>query len=130
MKILAIDPGETTGVVLMDTDNLGSLQGATVHLWDRIDLIIQEMVPDVLVFEAWRLYPHMAKIMIGNEFLPVQVIGVLRYLAEKHHIPVVLQTAAQAKGIKPSEIPQSISGPHLRDAWCHAEYYRRFHKEG
>lgn len=127
MKILAIDPGETTGIVLMDTNNLGSLQGATVHLWNRIDLIMQEMGPDVVVMEAWRLYPHMAKIMIGNEFLPVQVIGVVRYLAETGHIPVVQQTAAQAKDIRPSEIPASISDPHLRDAWRHAEVYRRAH---
>ena len=127
MKILSIDPGVTTGVVLLDTDKPCSLQGATVHLWDRIDLIIQEMAPDVIVMEAWRLYPHMSKIMIGNEFLPVQVIGVVRYLAEKQHIPVVQQTAAEAKGIKASEIPTSVSDPHLRDAWCHAEKYRRAH---
>uniref|UniRef100_A0A6M3J3J4 Holliday junction resolvase RuvC n=1 Tax=viral metagenome TaxID=1070528 RepID=A0A6M3J3J4_9ZZZZ len=125
MKILAIDPGQTTGVLLMDT-HTGSTLGAELRLWERLDALIQRTKPDVIVYEAFRLYPHLAKAQIGKSFPTVQVIGVIKYLANQACIPTVEQTAAMRKHVPKRP---GITSPHVQSAYQHAETYRR-RKEG
>ena len=35
---------------------------------------------DTLVYETWRLRPDMAKKMVGNDFQPAQLIGMIRLM--------------------------------------------------
>lgn len=124
MKILGIDPGEHTGVVLMDTDQPNALKATLVVTWHGLDDIIHTHHPDIIVMESFRLYPHMAQTMIANDFPSSQVIGVVKYLAEKVNIPVAMQPASMAKYVKPKRM---FPSPHLHDAYCHIEAYRRKH---
>jgi len=126
MKILAIDPGVSTGVIFVDpVQPEESTYGKVIHLWEQLDKIIERTSPDVIVIEAFRLYPHMAKTMIGNDFPSSQVIGVTKYLAAKAGIPVVEQMASMAKHI--AKNPR-LHNPHLQDAWRHAAVYWRRNK--
>jgi len=124
MKILAIDPGESTGIAFLDTTKPNEISGTVVHLWEKIDHIIWTTRPDIIVIEAFRLYRHKAQAQIGSWFPSVQVIGVVKYLAERAQIPIAEQMASVAKFLPRNP---RIRNAHVQDAWRHAEAYRRRH---
>ena len=121
MRILSIDPGQATGVVFVDTEK-NSFHSIVVRLWTNLDRIILKVQPEVIVMESFRLYPHMARTMIGNDFPSSQVIGVVKYLAGLQNIPVHLQPANVIKYV-PSN--PRISGEHMQDAYKHLMRFRR-----
>ena len=108
IKVLAVDPGETTGYVLgIYTPNDGSfptIDFGHTGVWYGI----QEMrglyqytdlfaVFDVLVVEKYIIYPNRAKQHIGNPLFTSQVIGRLKWLAYLADKPCVEYLASQAK---------------------------------
>lgn len=52
---------------------------------------------DFVIIERYQLYPWAARQQGFSEFETPQLIGVLRYLARKSAVPVVLQTASVKK---------------------------------
>lgn len=84
MKVLAIDPGErvgwATGSLADGALDIGD-HGIT-KLWPFAKKLGEVFTDyDVVIYETWRLRATMAKKFIGNDFQPVQLIGVVRYLA-------------------------------------------------
>lgn len=80
---IAIDPGERVGWAVgeSDGDNLEVLRQG-VHPLRDFAIALGKGIGnyDVLIYETWRLYPQMAKTMIGNDMQPSQLIGIIRYL--------------------------------------------------
>jgi len=83
--IIGIDPGETTGIctvsVFPDLSHKIGVQ-TTVEDYHGIDNMLDDLEIDLIVMEDFRLYRHMARHMINNTFIPVQVIGAVKYMAE------------------------------------------------
>lgn len=92
LRILAIDPGERVGwargTVQADPDDGISLRidGQGVHELKDFAIKLYESITnyDVVIYETWRLYPGMAKKMIGNDMQPSQLVGMIRLLAWVH----------------------------------------------
>ena len=141
MRILGLDPGEVTGVAVFDMPE-GQIR-------PRLDLskyvllasqcafhfdfkaLIDEYKPDVIVFEQFRLYPHKASVLAGSSLEPVQVIGILKYIAHEYSIPMFCTSAANAKKCytdsKLKEHNLWVTGKqHTRDAIRHVLYYVDF----
>ncbi len=79
-KVLALDPGDSTGIVLRT--GIGELLGDTVVKCLReIHEIITDTQPDVIVFETFRLYASSAVHLVHNEMYPSQVIGAIKLSA-------------------------------------------------
>lgn len=84
MKVLAIDPGERTGWAIgeIEDSKLTIVNQGVTPLKD-FALKFHEVAGDydVVVYEWWRLRADVAKKMIGNDFLPSQLIGMIRLSA-------------------------------------------------
>lgn len=129
MKILVFDPGESTGWVFSDTKT-GKLEGGTsVRDHREIGNLIEKYMPDVIVYETFKLYPGLAKELAWNTFYPCEVIGVIRYFALLLNIKLVNQDAAVKKfaGITNIDYPRHWT-VHTKDAHMHLMYYRRKNK--
>lgn len=98
-RVLAIDPGERVGwarAVLHPDGVLRWTDPDTEGTCPGVRDVVQGVTPlkdfalklgevfgeyDTVVYETWRLYPHMAKKLIGNDMQPSQMVGIIRYCA-------------------------------------------------
>lgn len=131
-SVLVFDPGESTGWCFRDQN--GRVVGGTCgknHL--EVAERIQVLVPDIVVFERFNLYPQMAKSLAWNSFYPCEVIGVIRYLCMRSCIPVVEQAPSVKKyfgGFQRDweELKNTASNgitEHTKDAYMHLKYFER-----
>jgi len=130
-RVLAFDPGETTGWFCVDYDNsfrnfrdnqYESFCG-TVELWNDIPRMIQwRYLPDIIICERFGLYPGKAKALSHSALLPVEVIGVIKWVAQEQNTPVIIQPASLIKRVILTQAEQEICGssPHIQDACKHA----------
>ena len=143
MKLLALDPGHTTGVCLMhempcfighdlridpSTVQMSTLTGHTA-IWAFLNM----HNPAILVSEAFRLYAHKAENKINSGFLEVEMIGVIRLWAQLNNRLLHEQMASEAKSAVLDERLQQLGlwskSPHSRDATRHAVLYLRKKRE-
>jgi DNA-directed RNA polymerase sigma subunit (sigma70/sigma32) len=89
MKILALDPGKTTGYILYEPDTRTILERGELELFDRVDDLIS--LADFVIYESFGLFEHKAKDQIGSEFEACQVIGVIKYFLKKTGRDYVVQ---------------------------------------
>lgn len=84
-SVLVLDPGERVGWVRADivdgeikqatlVQGVTPLKDMALTLGKRIDQY------NTIAVESWRLYPGWEKKFTGNDFQPVQFIGMVRYL--------------------------------------------------
>jgi hypothetical protein len=136
MKILAIDPGGTTGLVYLEIDPATAAYGMYEYRQHRIppyreltiwlDYAHKFDVPDVCVVERF----------IGNTANDdhqqvVRIIGALESACEDSDVPFVLQTPAQRMPFREMAkrmIPATF--PHARDAMCHALCFAKLVQDG
>lgn len=83
--VLVVDPGNRTGWARCEIEAgqivLDSLRQGVTPLKDfALAMGNRFSEYDTIVYETWRLYPEKAKAMIGSDFQPVQLIGMIRYL--------------------------------------------------
>lgn len=81
---MAIDPGESSGIVLRAQ---GRVLGKTITGPNRLlDLwrLLQVYMPDVIIFEEFALRASTANKLIGNKFITCEVIGVIKLFASLH----------------------------------------------
>ena len=129
-RILCFDPGETTGWALLVGDKL--VEWGQFPLWEGVPRLMRRRRIDYVVVEQFRLYRDKARAMIGSTFLPVQVIGVIRYLAEQKGIPLHFQGAGlihvRASTLAPPYRRRlraaGCHGSHARDAAAHGWWFR------
>ena len=135
-SILVFDPGENTGWVYHDSDGKVA-GGTTVRSHIAIAEMIDRIMPDVVVFERFNLYPGKAASLSWNTFYPCEVIGVIRYCCQKESIPIVEQAPSDkryagnldARWVRlKGECPNVTE--HTKDAYIHLLFYLRKHGSG
>ena len=136
-KIMVFDPGESTGWVFRDEQ--GRLTGGTFPRdHSAIRAAIDELKPDILVWERFNLYPGMARALSWNSFYPCEVIGVLRLTAQQKKLPVAEQAPSVKKYAGPlgeewTELRKRL-GPkateHTKDAYQHYRFFTRYDGKG
>ena len=132
MIILGFDPGESTGYGVVDTsmqsefeDPIGGVVcKGVLDLWRGVEKLVIEHQPDVIVVEKFILYPGKAAAQSYSPLLPVQVIGVVKYVAEQHAILCIEQPAHIGKQMRLSdELYAHLRNKHVRDAFRHIAAY-------
>lgn len=123
MRILGIDPGETTGVAIMDFP--GRLLGHTAALsLDEVFDTMQWLYLDVDLIAIERFTISMRTIRATRQHDAMYVIGWVLGLGRKMGIPVQLQNPADAKSTFPDHVLEELelrtSTTHVRDATRHA----------
>lgn len=138
-KLLALDPGETTGFATF----IGSER--TVH-WEEIDQIktwpmaetvawlealFNQQMPHTVVMESYRVYDWKSDDHKWSPVNTVQVIGCIQTLCIQRGIPYYFQSAQIAKNFftdeKLREYGMYLKGVrHGRDATRHGAYFLCF----
>ena len=129
MKMMAFDPGFTTGVVIYnDQPSPGAsfyypyqIQDLT-PLWDTL----HTEQPDQIVYESF-YYQRREKV----DLRPVEAIGVIRLYCKLNNIIPVAQSAAHGKAFWTDEKIKKIGLwepglKHAMDAMRHMLYYQAF----
>lgn len=126
MRVLALDPGERVGWARADVGPDGAwthmrhgitaLRDMALSLTTRLDHY------DVVVMEDWRLYPHMAKTMVGSSFPSVQFVGMVRLLCwQRPAVTLVTQgagiktTADKVMARLRPELFETVTAPRAHD---------------
>ena len=129
MKILVCDPGKKTGVVETLDGKLQCsytleyqkfIEHVLEYKWIRVDLIIAE---------EFRIYPWAAHASNFQVLYSPKILGMLELISNKHHIPLILQWASNAKQsitdtvLKENSWWERLKNAHERDAGRHALMY-------
>lgn len=135
-RVLVIDPGERVGwarCVIEDGTIVPDsvVQGVTPLKDFAMKLATSIENYDTVVYETWRLRPDMAKRMVGNDFQPVQLIGMIRLLGWQH--PEIKlkslgpNTKSTGRKVMPDYIAERLqhsSEEHDKDALDLLSFYR------
>lgn len=129
--MIALDPGGTTGVVLLDWDGtpepkpealLGYWQVDFDDMPAWLDSMLLLHTPRLLVIERFIISPRTVRYTRQPEAL--YTIGGAIFLARLSGIPVHMQTASDAKDAYPNtrltEMGFKVPGKHAKDALRHA----------
>ncbi len=136
-RLLAIDPGETTGIAeFIGTDLLKTGQVKTKSVEEfvtDISILIHVFKPEIVVIEDYRIYSWKADQHKWASLHTPQTIGATKTLCHINHIPLFKQMAQQAKQfctdkkLKDWKFYQK-GKPHSRDAIRHGCYFILFNK--
>lgn len=109
--VMAVDPGDVhQGVFVFGVDDDRAIHVLNVFEASQGTLysMVESMRLDALVIESYLFYPWQARNQGFSEFVTVQTIGALKYIAERRDISVSMQKAtikkkarslAQAQGV-------------------------------
>ena len=104
MNILGIDPGETTGLALINIDkekDLLNIKGYAQWsgIYELAKVVDGPFFNDIQVFamEKYIIYPHAAMQHIGSSVYTAQEIGRILWIAHRRGIAVYEQSASMAK---------------------------------
>lgn len=153
MKIVAIDPGETTGWSVWDTEKFEKLHGGQTPLWEFIDNLYAGLteteLPDELrreeelalagveqiVCEDWRIYPEEARngALDWDSCRTARGIGAIELIARITRTPIALQganikTAAKAMGAEEEFVTPRHENRHENDSAYHAVFWTVRHR--
>lgn len=132
-RILALDPGETTGWAVFEDQSLVACGQLKVGDLNTLFAVVRESRANVVVIESYRVYEHRAQQHIGSEVVTIQYIGILKLAAEQLHLPIVMQAAWQGKQFQTDEKLREwglyqVAHKHANDAIRHGCYFYLFHK--
>lgn len=138
MIILGVDPGETTGYVVVDYDVDNRRISLIAHgEWSGMEELLslwhEGLFNDVevIALEQYIIYPNRAMNHIGDSLYTAQEIGRLKWIAFRFGIDVEEQAASMAKQRWPAsrlhkrvdEIASLMRTPHELDSLRHALTY-------
>jgi|GEM_PF-2074777 len=125
-RLLALDPGDTTGWALFLGGSLhdkGQIPGTIADMTRLFDLHL----PTQIVFEEYRIYPWKLAEHAGSTVPTLRLIGAIETLCEQRSIPYLVQSAQSAKGFMTDEklrewnyFPKTLR--HAADAVRHGCY--------
>lgn len=139
-RLLCLDPGETTGVAVMECGlaeapnvveqiqiNTKDPESATMSLME----LFARVRPKHVVMEDYRVYKHKQEEHTHSDLMTPQVIGMVKFLCVQNKILPSMQMASQAKGFVDDDKLRAwglwIRGKkHARDAIRHGIYYLLF----
>ena len=132
-RVLVIDPGDRTGWArcVIEGAAITSLTSGVSALKDfAIKMAEVASEYDTFVYETWRLRPDVAKKMVGNDFQPSQLIGMIRLMG---WITPGLRLASLEPAVKKTGIKvmlpelaarcEQSSEEHDKDALALLSYY-------
>jgi hypothetical protein len=137
-RLLAVDPGETTGFAVFDSYLTADwVEIDQIKTWPEPDAVrnltslIETSHPQLVVAEQYRIYDWKSDDHKWSPVNTTQVIGCIWTLCIQRGIPIVWQSAQNAKGFwtddKLKEYGVYIPGVrHGRDATRHALHYLCF----
>jgi len=133
MIVLALDPGETTGYAVIDSNrfpedsaDFGVLDAGVISKWRGIQNIMECYHPRTVVAEQYRLYPGLAKVQSYSTMVAARVLGVIEFLCEHHGIPLVEQASSVGKSYQlPPSLHRAFKSPHIRDYLRHTMAFLR-----
>jgi len=141
-RLLAVDPGETTGITVLDQrhpDNPTFVLAAQAQLktWPFEDAVhnfhdlFTIFKPTFMVFEAYHVYKWRLQEHTFSQVPTIQIIGALKTWAVHFGVPYIEQTAQTGKAFftdsKLKMLDMFIAGqPHARDSLRHAATYLTF----
>jgi len=137
MRIIGIDPGETTGIVVV-VPHEGEIviteathvSSQTAPYWLTDALGEGDSNPEIVI-ELFNISQRTLQGTRHGVMETLYTIGVLRYVCDRHGLMPFLQTPAQAKNAYSDEMLRDlglwkkVSGPHERDALRHALLHAR-----
>ena len=135
LKVVGLDPGETTGACVFQGPRcLHADQLRTKTVPEGAGLVrdfVNAWQPDVVVMEMYRVYSWKAEDHSWHNLHTPRLIGAIEYICHCINLPLIQQTAQQAKGFCTDEKLSAwgIYQPgwkHARDAIRHATYYLLF----
>lgn len=138
-RVLALDPGETTGYVVADYAIRRSGDGVDIVILTPVDegtwaglQGFDDHLPvfydaDLAVAEDYIIYPNRAKSHTGDRVYTAQEIGRIKWFAYRHSIELTMQPASMAKQRWPDGRLREKLGrmppEHICDAWRHLLTY-------
>lgn len=131
MRIVALDPGKTTGIcsLVVQEDCFDSLDATHYPIEKSVAVFLDHYKPDVVIYEAFRLYPWKSQQLSFQEMPAVEVIGVIKTWCNAHGIVPIEQPASSRMMMSKEWLQKSglwkvtIGLPHARDAARHLLYY-------
>jgi hypothetical protein len=133
-RVVSLDPGGTNGICIAEDSHpsgdwdIKYVDGLEKHdLYKKLEEIPAEGT--FLIYETYRLYESKAKVMIGNEFETVQIIGVIKYICEKRGIPYTdspTSNKAFFTDVRLKDMGLYVPIDHKRDAIRHFLYWLYF----
>ena len=129
--ILAIDPGETSGLVVFDYPSVKlSKQMKSLEIpkvCNTIQKLINKYKPTIIVIEDYLVYPWKATQQSWSSLYTVRLIGAVELLAYQNKLKLVKQKAQIGKRIKNKHLKKwnlfKPRSPHANDALRHAVMY-------
>ncbi len=106
-RILAFDPGETLGVAVIEDMRPKRLLQIPIiksnNIGKRLAELFDEVKPDFVCLENYRVYGTHAKSHINSELFTPQLIGRIKQLAEMRDIEYFLTMASGSKAFMTDE---------------------------
>lgn len=138
-RLLALDPGETTGVAgfTADAEEAVLTYANQIKTWplevgvSQLTKLLDSQTPDVVVFESYQVYEWKTSEHSWSQIPTVQVIGAVKTLLIQRDIPYYTQTAQVAKKFVDDEKLEKWGFwhkgmRHARDATRHGCYFLLF----
>jgi hypothetical protein len=98
MYIVAFDPGLMTGIAIVNTDHMREIRTHEMQ-WPELCRFLDSLqdydMPDVFVYERFTITEGTAK--LSPQTGPMDVIGALKYVANRQLTEIVAQTPHDAK---------------------------------
>lgn len=139
-RLLALDPGETTGWALFASAKLtqhGEIAGSNLEVMIQVADLIRRFMPRAVVCEGYRIYSWKKDQHTWSDLFTPRLIGVIEYVCASNSptVPLYFQMAGTAKGFcTDDKLKQwhyyKAGQKHARDAIRHGCYWLLFHKEG
>lgn len=134
MRIIALDPGGTTGVCTYCSDGLEQFKRYELSGEHHDQLLndINLFCPDVVIYERFQYQRRELDKGVSLSLASVEYIGVIKLAKQQNEFDkytwqLVEQTPAQAKNLwtddKLKKLSLWASSPHERDATRHLLYY-------
>jgi hypothetical protein len=136
--ILAIDPGGTwVGIAILKNGEpvqAGQLKGNYQQLLRMVRDLIDQIKPDHIVVEAYRIYSSHRDEHVGSDVPTLRLVGAIEMLCIERDIPITKQSAMDGKAFM-TDVKLKAWGvwqpnkPHANDALRHGLRYVLFTKE-
>lgn len=125
-RILALDPGKTTGFALWQPSSVQCWQAVLTH--DEFIQSLNEIWPDIIVCESF-VHTHRDAV----DYTPVEFISLTKWFVERKPVDLVFQTPSFGKGYFNDEKLKKLGiykrgAGHAMDALRHLFQFRMQHK--